>query len=229
MDAPKSYLEQITTRWPMINNPVQFVMRYAPAIRRYLAAILRDPHDLDDVIQEFLLRVVKGGLATEDEVRGRFRDYLKAAVRNAALTHLRKKKLPQAGEGDLAALSAPEEDGDREWVAQWRQALLAQAMEKLADHERRSPEGRVHTVLCLARDHPELGSVELAALAQQRSGRPMSAEAFRKQLSRARGILANLLVDEVRKTLDEPGPGAIDDELAALGLQEMVRPYLDQG
>jgi RNA polymerase sigma-70 factor (ECF subfamily) len=229
VEPPKTYLEHITTRWPLINNPVQFVMRYAPAIRRYLAAILRDPHDLDDVIQEFLLKMIKGGLASEEQVRGRFRDYLKAAVRNAALTHLRKKKVPQAADGDLAALAAPPDEGDREWLAEWRQALLNQAMEKLADHERHAPEGRAHTVVCLARDNPTLGSVELAALAQQRSGRPMTAEAFRKQLSRARGMLANLLVDEVRKTLDDPGPEQIEDELAALGLQEMVRPYQAQG
>src|SRR5262249_25126889 len=105
----------------MINNPMQFVMRYAPAIRRYLAAILRDPHDLDDVIQEVLLKVVKGGLVSEEQVRGLFRDYLKAAIRNAALTHLRKKKLPLAAEGDLAALSAPAgDDGEHEWLAEWR-------------------------------------------------------------------------------------------------------------
>jgi RNA polymerase sigma-70 factor (ECF subfamily) len=229
MDTPGNFLDQITTRWPLITDPVRFVMRYAPAIRRYLSAIVRDPHDLDDVAQEFLLNVVRRGLVSEGEVRGRFRDYLKASIRNAALSHLRKRRVPQASDLDLASLAAPEPaSADREWVEEWRTTLLGQAMEKLEEHERRAPDGRLHTVLCLARDHPEADSPTLAALASQRSGKPMSPEAFRKQLSRARALLANLLIDEVRKTLESPTQEMIDDELAALQLQELVSPYLGQ-
>lgn len=227
METANNFLDQITTRWPLITDPVRFVMRYAPAIRRYLSAIVRDPHDLDDVAQEFLLNVVRRGLVSEGEVRGRFRDYLKASIRNAALSHLRKRRAPLASDADLASLAAPDTGAaEREWVDEWRTTLLGQAMEKLEEHERRAPDGRLHTVLCLARDHPDADSPTLAALAAERTGKPMTPEAFRKQLSRARGLLANLLVDEVRKTLEDPSQDLIDDELAALGLQGMVGPYL---
>lgn len=225
MDTP---LNQITTRWPLITDPAQFVLRYATAIRRYLSAIVRDPHDLEDVIQDFLARVLERGLVEQGAVRGRFRDYLKAAVRNAALTHLRRRPAAQAAAGQLEAVPSHEdaaEEADREWAAEWRGAMLGQALEKLEDQERLAPGGRLYLALTLARDNPEADSPALAALAATHSGRPMTPEAFRKQLSRARTALANLLADEVRRTLEDPTPEDIDEELADLGLQELVRPY----
>jgi len=221
MDTP---LNQITTRWPLITDPAQFVLRYATAIRRYLSAIVRDPHDLEDVIQDFLARVIERGLVEQGAVRGRFRDYLKTAVRNAALAHLRRRPAVQAAEGQMEAVPDVEV-ADREWAAEWRATMLGQALEKLEDQERLAPGGRLYVTLTLARDHADADSTELAALAANRSGKPMTPEAFRKQLSRARTVLANLLVDEVRRTLEDSSPEQIDEELADLGLQELVRPY----
>lgn len=225
MDTP---LNQITTRWPLITDPAQFVLRYATAIRRYLSAIIRDPHDLEDVIQDFLARVIERGLVEQGAVRGRFRDYLKTAVRNAALAHLRRRPAVQAADGQMEAVpdaADSSEAADREWAAEWRATMLGQALEKLEDQERLAPGGRLYLTLTLARDYPDADSTELAALAAKRSGKPMTPEAFRKQLSRARTVLANLLVDEVRRTLEDSSPEQIDEELADLGLQELVRPF----
>src|SRR3954452_11549568 len=87
---PPTFLERISTHWPLISDPLQFVLRYAPAVRRYLTALIRDAHDAEDVTQNFLLRMVKQP-CREGQVRSaRFRDYLKAALRRAALTHFRR-------------------------------------------------------------------------------------------------------------------------------------------
>lgn len=223
MNSTPSFLGEITTRWPQISDPVQFVMRYAPAIRRYLAAIVKNPDDLDDVIQDFLTRVVERGFAPEQVTRGRFRDYLKASIRNAALTRLRKKSVPQATEAQIESLAA--EDGESGWVDEWRSTTLEQALERLEDHERLAPEGRLHTVITLATEQPNADSATLARLVLERTGRPMTAEGFRKQLSRARVRLAELLVDEVRRTLEDPTPEQIDAELADLGLLDAVAPF----
>lgn len=223
----ETFLNQITTRWPLISDPLQFVMRYAPAIRRYMAALIKNPDDLEDALQDFLLKVVERGFGSEQNIRGRFRDYLKAAVRNAALTHLRKKPATQASDLVLAGLADDADDtGDSEWVAEWRGTLLEQALEKLDDHERHAPDSRMATVLSLARDNPAADSMALAALAEKKTGRPMTPEAFRKQLSRARSLLANILVDEIRRTLEDPTQEQIDAELAELGLRSLVEPYL---
>src|SRR5690349_11273660 len=84
-------IDQISTRWTLIHDPYHFVMRYAPAIQGYLRVFLKDPHDVEDVCQEFLARVVERGVVEEQRLHGRFRDYLIAAVRNAALAHLRRR------------------------------------------------------------------------------------------------------------------------------------------
>lgn len=228
MDETASLLDQITTRWPSITDPLRFVLRYAPAIRRYLSVIVRDPHELEDVIQSFLLRVVEKGFSEGQVSTGRFRDYLKACVRNAALAHLRKKRPGMASEAQLASLAAPDQGG-REWDEEWRSTMLASAFEKLEEHERHAPDGRLHTVLCLARDHADADSPTLAELAAKRSGKPMTPEGFRKQLSRARAMLADLLADEARRTLDDPSPERVEEELAAVGLLEQVRSYREKG
>src|SRR5436190_16567444 len=90
-------LDRITTRWSLITDPGHFVLRYAAAIRGYVLAILKNEHDAEEVIQEFLLRVCQKGFAPEQVTRGRFRDYLKSSVRNAALMLLRRRARDPAG------------------------------------------------------------------------------------------------------------------------------------
>src|SRR5436190_23340106 len=85
-----SLLEQISTHWPQISDPLQFVLRYAPAVRRYIGALVKDSHDAEDVAQTFLMRILQQPFHRAQMRSGRFRDYLKAVLRNAALTHLRK-------------------------------------------------------------------------------------------------------------------------------------------
>src|SRR5436853_6872353 len=91
-DTPHSMLEEISTRWPLIHDPAKFVLRYAPAIEGYLMALVRDADLVEEIRQDFLLRILEKGLVTPEHLRGKFRHFLKVAVRNCALTHLRKKR-----------------------------------------------------------------------------------------------------------------------------------------
>src|SRR5262249_48246684 len=106
MDKPapgaKVRLDDISTEWSIIHDPVQFVMRYAPAIQRYLAALVKNPPDAEDVTQDFFMRIIQNGFVHVKRERGRFRDYLKTAVRNAALNFLTRR--PAAKQHDLSAL-----------------------------------------------------------------------------------------------------------------------------
>src|SRR5262249_54204687 len=96
----------------------------------------------------------------------------------------------------------------------------------LERHQRSAPGNLGYTVLRLTVDHPDANSRELAARAAERSGQPLSPEAFRKQLSRARRLFAELIAAEVRQTLDGATDQQVQDELADLGLLEYVRDYL---
>lgn len=224
-----AFLDHISTHWPLISNPTQFVMRYAPAIQRYAAAIVANPHDAEEVCQEFLVKVLQRGFTPECVTRGRFRDYLKSAVRNAALTHLRRQRsAPQNLDAlaDVAASDGTWREADRIWNEQWRTCLLERVWQALESSESELPESQFHTVLRMVADHPELRSEEHAERLSQRLGRPYRADAFRKQVSRARQMFARLIVYEIRQTLEQPTADSIESELADLDLMKYVRAYL---
>lgn len=223
---PRESLSHISTHWPLITDPVKFVLRYAPAIRGYLQVLLPQPADIDEVLQEFLVSVLDHGFAPDRVCRGRFRDYLIATVRYRAWRYLRRKKPKPLRTEQAERLLAPEEDApeDAEWLTGWRQCLLDRAWEALEYKQRQSPGNWHYTALKLTTDHPDADSKMLAA--QVAADPPLSPVAFRKQLSRARAAFAQALVDEIERTLEKPAPEAVMEELADVGLLEYVRPYL---
>lgn len=221
-EVPKSRLDQISTRWDAVRDPVRFVMRYAPAIEHFLRVLVKNPQDAEDVSQEFLAGVFRRGFPPESNLHGRFRNYLIAAVRNSARAHFRRKSLAIIQNTDLDSLPDPREsqaDAERQWLDSWRKCLLDRVWDALENHERKSPDSHYHLVLRLAADNPDADSQTLAGQAGLRP------DAFRKQLSRARRKFADLLVDEVARTLSLPTPEAIDEELIDLGLLPYVRDF----
>lgn len=226
--TPLSVLEQISTCWPMIHNPTQFVMRYARAIQRYVSAIMHNAHDAEEVAQEFLMRVFDKGFCPENVSRGRFRDYLKAAVRYVAISHLRKKAPLAATEEQLANLrdsTHEETEADRFWNEQWRLCLLERVWQALELSEKQAGHCH-HTVLRQFSDDPDSDSRTHADRLAQQLGRPVRADAFRQLLRRARRQFAQLVIEEVRRTLHSPSQADVEQELADLKLLDLVRDHL---
>lgn len=226
---PRAGIDQISTRWALIQDPVRFVMRYAPAIQGYLGIFLKNPHDVEDVCQAFLLRVLERGVVEENALNGRFRDYLIAAVRNAALAHLRRRPGPlQTGTplDQVPGRDSFEFPGEDEWLAGWRRVVLASAWEALDNHQREHPGNLAHTVLRTLVDHPQEDSSQLATRVSRQCGRTIKPEAFRKQVSRARRLFAELLVAEIARTLENPTPLKLEEELIDIGVMKYVRPFL---
>ena len=75
-----------------------------------------------------------------------------------------------------------------------------------------------HTVLELRTAQPLTSSEELAAELGRRVGRAYTAAAARQLLHRAREKFADLLLDAVAGSLDNPTADRLADELAVLGL-----------
>jgi DNA-directed RNA polymerase specialized sigma24 family protein len=228
METPQRMLDEISTRWPMIQDPAQFVLRYAPAIEGYLRALVRNPDQVDEIRQDFLLRVLQKGFGTPENVKGRFRHYLKASVRNAAMSHLRRKPPAQAESEALAQIADDAEASvaEKEWLEHWRRCVLERVWEALELHERQNPDNHAHTVLKLFVEHEAEDSEQLAVRAGARLKKPLRADAFRKQLSRARRLFARLTVQEVVQTLESPNPERIEEELIDLGLLADVQRFL---
>jgi hypothetical protein len=227
-ESSSNRLDDISTEWAIVRDPARFALRYAPAIRRYLAALIRNHHDADEVAQDFFLRVAKHGFIHTRQKGGRFRDYLKVAVRNAALNFLRRPQAAKLTEPHLlqVLIAKHQASADQEWCSQWRTCLLERACQALKRHEEQSPGNLFHTVLDMIVDNPLDDTNTLAARTSALIGRPLRAEAFRKQVSRARRMLAKLLVKEVAQTLDNPTAEQIKAELIELGLWEYIRDLL---
>jgi len=103
------------------------------------------PHDAADLTQEFLADVLVGRdlIGKADQARGRFRSFLKTALRNFLIDHRRKagsrKASPEFGlmqvedagqmadDGSQPAADEPSNAFDRQWAA----AVLALAIERV--------------------------------------------------------------------------------------------------
>lgn len=228
-DRSRVGIDKISTRWPLIKDPVLFVMRYAPAIRGYLEVFLKTPHDVEDVCQTFLLRVIERGVVEEKVLNGRFRDYLIATVRNAALAHLRRRSAAILASDRLAEIPVDESvtfPGDEEWIARWRRIILANAWELLENYQRERPGNLAYTVLRALVDHPNEDSAQHAARVSNQCGRTLQPEAFRKQVSRARRLFAGFLVAEVARSLDDATPLRVEEELIDIDLMKYVHAFL---
>lgn len=236
-------LSQIQTSWSMVlrahepgsdvvaDAQTALMQRYGGAVYRYLVGFLHDYDAADDLAQEFALRFLRGDFRRADPARGRFRDYVKMVLRHLVADHhrrqvVRPRPLPEDA-GDSVADGADADDLDRQFLESWRKELLARAWEAL---ERVQGEaGRpFYTVLRLRADHPELRSAQLAELLAARTGRPVTAGGIRQTLSLAREKFADLLIDEVAISLEDPGAEPIEQELIDLDLQAYCLPALER-
>jgi len=221
-------LDRLSTHVATLGDAERFFNRYGRAIRGYLNAILREPAAAEEVLQELLVALLRRGGAGSWPGQGRFRDYLKAAARNAAVTYLRKRGR-QPHVADLDAHADPRsraEEADRALRSEWQRCVIARANQKLESCERLSPGNLCYTVLRVVTEFPDESSPKQAAITSERARRAISAEAFRKQVSRARRLMAEFILNEVARGLGAPTAGAVEEELAELGLWGYVADYL---
>jgi RNA polymerase sigma-70 factor (ECF subfamily) len=229
-------LEAISTQWSLLRlaqdtgtaaEPARnaLALRYARAIRKYLGALVGDAHDADDLAQEAVVRILRGQFAQADPDRGRFRDYLKAALRNLVRTlwTRQQRRLTRELEKELIGPAAAPDDV---WIATWREALLEQTWMALEHLQRQQPGNLAHTLLRLRADYPEDDIDHLAKRLARATGRPMRPDAVRQQLRRARLRFAELLLEELARTMERPTPEGVEIELAELGLMDYVRDFL---
>jgi RNA polymerase sigma-70 factor (ECF subfamily) len=235
-------LSRISTLWSLVchaqkgqpeaANPArqQLLERYGVAVRRYLHKVLRDPDAADEVFQEFALELVKGGLRGADPQRGRFRNFVKGTLFHLiADYHQKRRKWPGPLPGDGAALAANPEDweSDQRFLESWCDELLARAWAALAESEAQTRQP-VHAVLRFRADHPDMRSPEMAEELTALLGRPFTGAGVRQILHRAREKFADLLLDEVAQSLDNPTAEQLVQELVELGLLDYCRPALER-
>jgi RNA polymerase sigma factor (sigma-70 family) len=225
-------LSQIPTSWTTISSAHtagherqraihDLVGRYHDAVTRYINLKVRDRHLADEVLQEFWTKLLTGKLAGADKTKGRFRDYLRTVLHRLIIDHFRMKKLQPLPPGDLLDASETDEDFDRVW----RDAVLDRVWSRLETYQATTPKNRYATVLQLRRDHPKASIDEIAERLARDTGQPMSQEAFRKNLQRARAKFIELLIQELKETIHPTNNEDVEAEIFDLGLGYLYRRY----
>jgi RNA polymerase sigma-70 factor (ECF subfamily) len=233
-------LSRISTSWSVLaqahRGPAEearvaqqaLLERYGGAVRRYLRAAVHDG-EAADLAQEFAVRFLAGKFRGAEPARGRFRDYVKGVLKHLISDFRRRQRalpLPLELDHPAVAVEPPSwSDLDREFMASWRQELLAQCWTALADHEQRTGQA-FHTLLRFRADHPDAPSARMAQELSQRLGKPLTAVGVRQMLHRARAKFGELLLHEVMPTLSSPD--FLVEELSDLGLLAYCRAALRQ-
>jgi len=233
------HLSQISTMWTVLRQAHEgsaaeaataqrlLLERYGSAVHRYLLRLLGDANAADDLLQEFALALISGSLRGADPERKRFRYYVKSVLFHLVSKHRKRQQRQARAVADdgpeLAGLTAPGDDGDRAFDETWREQLLNRAWEALS---RSQPS--FYEVLRFRAEHPKASSEELAEQLGVRLKKKLTSSAARQTLHRAREQFADLLLDEIAHSLDEPTLAQIEEELAQLNLLAYCRPALQR-
>ena len=192
----------------------QLVVRYEPVVLRFCRGLGLDQHEAKDLSADvFANWVRRGDLAQTDRARGRFRVWLKAALRHALIDRLRKRNCRPEGSISLfldealepvdlvSPTSARPGDGlDREWF----EAVVEQGRVSLREVEGHRPDFAYLEPFLL----PDSGAPDYAALSALLH---RDESTLRSRLSVLRDKLMKLVIRKVGDTCE---PAEVKREVA---------------
>jgi RNA polymerase sigma factor (sigma-70 family) len=235
-------LSRISTCWSQVFQAHQgpekaatevqqaLLLRYGYAMYRYALAALKNPDAAEEVLQEFALCFVRGDFRKANPQGGRFRDLVRKVLCHLIVNHQRQEqrraRLAPLQADDVVAVEAPADD-EAAFLLLWRDELLHRAWEGLAEVEQQGGQP-YHTILRLRVEQPGLSSEELAEEMEKRLKKSISAPGARQTLHRAREKFADLLLNEVSRSLEDPGLDQVEQELIDLELLVYCRPALER-
>jgi RNA polymerase sigma factor (sigma-70 family) len=235
---PRPHLSRISTPWTLVRRAHGgagdcaadalrlLLQRYCGAAYRYLRGALRDEDAAFELLQEFVLRFLRGDFRRADPGSGRFRDYLKAALIHLVSDHHREQRArPGPLPADLERAVTPDEGAGDEatFLQSWREELINRAWLALAEAK-----PTYHAVLVFHVESPELPSAGAAEQLAARLGKPFTAAHVRVTLQRAREKFAGLLLDEVAHSPGACTEAELVQELHALRLWKLCAPALER-
>lgn len=233
-------IDAIPTSWSLIREAHgdrsqvdqarhDFVLRYSPAIRAYVKAIMQHDPQSDEVAQDIVVKMLQGSLSGADPNRGRFRDFLKVVVRNMVRNYWSRENRRRSTDVEVNDLQLEEESNiEDSWDGFWRDELLKQTWQAMEADEQKKPGNLGFTILKLRAEFPEANSEQLAEQLGKRLGKPVRPDALRQKLRRARLQFAEHLLLEVAAGLEASDVANVEAELIDLGLYEQVRKLLPE-
>jgi hypothetical protein len=239
LEAPTSHLSRILTPWSLIrcahgdaeDRAAQaqrlLLQRYCGAAYRYLRCALRDEDAALNSLQEFVLRFLRGDFRRADPESGRFRDYLKAALRHLVADHYREQRaqpgpLP-ADIGDRTVAPDAAAKDEAAFLQSWRDELINRTWIALA-----VAKPIYHHVLVFHVENPDLPSAVAAVRLGTQLGKPFTAAHLRVTLQRAREKFADVLLEEVAHSLRPCTQQDLDQELRTLRIWRLCESALER-
>ena len=234
-------LDAMTTRWSLIQrahgeqptaaNDARrvLVLRYAPVIKSYIRGITKDEIAADELSQDVVVRLMQGDFGGVDPGRGRFRDFLKTAIRNMVRNYWSREKIRSTADLDLISADIKDDSAGMEadaWDQRWKNRVLELTWSGLNQYEQQNPQSLAHTILQLRTGFPDDSSEQLAKRLSQELGKTIRPDAFRQSLRRARVQFAECLVQELADGLENPTREGIEEELIQLQFLDLVRDLL---
>ena len=233
-----SRLDDIATRWSLIaqareGSPAMvgeargaLVLRVRRAPRRYIAAIVDNREDAEDLMQDVFVRLMGGDFCGADPSRGRFRDLLKVSLRNMAQLLGEEQAAANRRLPPGQSIGSGRRPGGRSVDHHLAAASARLGMERLtAEGAVAAGKRTLHSSPPASRSsRGHFRGTRPATFAEALQG-SLSA-ALRQQLRRARMQFADLLITEIGQGLSDPTPKKIQEELLALGLLEYLHDLL---
>jgi RNA polymerase sigma-70 factor (ECF subfamily) len=204
----------------------ELLVRYHEVVYRYFLKKIRDPHAAQELYSNFALKLMESDslIRGAEREKGRFRNYLRTALHHMVIDYYRGRKRDEKfrplslDPAQHEVVSLPEgEDRDGDFGPDWRQELLNQAWKALEEVERKTGQPH-HTVLRCHTDNPDLKGPQLAEKLSALLGKPVSHDAARTALKRAREKFAQLLLEEVERAKEQPTLDELEAELIDLEL-----------
>jgi len=139
--------------------------------------------------------------------------------------HRARKRRPAPLSPDAPEPAAEDSafDDDRAFIASWREELLERTWQALAEAN-----PAFYTVLLHRIDHADASSAQMAEQLAARLGKAVNAAWVRKTLQRAHEKFADLLVEEVARSLETAEPEALREELEVLELLKYCGAALER-
>jgi RNA polymerase sigma-70 factor (ECF subfamily) len=233
--ASEVRLSRIQTRWTLFRQAhgddaeacrarEALLRDYYGAVYKYLIGIIHDPTAAQDLSQSFALRFIEGRFRHADPARGRFRDYLKKALKHMVYDSHRDQR---CGFGLIAPEALPD-PSESDFEKAWRADMLERTWATLERAWEALGEGRpaYSALLELLRVDPTLRAPQIVERLSAQRGIHVKEDWVRQAKKRAWASFADHLIDEVASTFESGDLDVLEEELIELDLLKYCQSAL---
>ena len=209
--------------WTQSRGAAALVVRYLLPMRGQLAEALGSESAADVGLRMLISHLVTEGFGSHG--RGRLRDFLMRGMRSAARALVAELPADRRPEIDFSTWRGD----DPRWLSRWRAEILSRTWRELERDEHRDLSRPVFTILRAAIGHPKETAEMLAVRVNTESDVVVQPATIRALIGPARRRFAELLLREVRVTLEQNDDAAVRGELTAIGVEIPVDRWIQAG